>query len=254
MVSDLVCDFKNAERFFVNDPNVIYITVAFLLFNYIGCNWIRRRFTTSIPSDIDNLSKSIFNISSKSIFTILLTEKGEKIEFKENVWAKGKIFVIKPGQMFGYSKYRENKVFDFQTTITSQWKNTFICIPVIIKLKLSDMFDPIEVFDALYEKSGEINDQLGDWQKCKSEHKGVEFLYIDSYFEYLFQKINKKNQKEFDLICAKFASKKISKSYLLDNILDVVLFPERPLSNIKDVKISLKKPSKSDYKVIACKN
>lgn len=219
-------------------------TLAFFIINTIICKLVKKRYVTSNPSDEYNWHENIA--------CVLINEKGEKIVFKEDVWAKGRLYIIKSGRRFGYSEASyepsEEKIYNFTTNVTSKWRNVEIHTLVTISLFLNDNFDAREVFDSLLENKRRKERLLPQKEEGGNAKEKIEFLYLDEYFEDLFIRINEKNQDKLTNECAKLGQKLISEAEFLDNVLDFLLFPEKTFSNIANVSICL-----TGSRITACK-
>jgi hypothetical protein len=73
-------------------------------------------------------------------------------------------------------------------------------------------------------------------------------LFMGDFIEYVFKKFNEKFQSKFDELTGKYALMKISQPYLLSEIIEVIIFPERIFSNVKNVKLCLGNPTFSSCK------
>lgn len=166
---------------------------------------------------------------------VAVLEDNQKVILTKPIWAKGVVyFVERPRNL-----YFLEKEITCTSGIEGRYKNSSVSFPVTIKHVLSGDFDKMEVFEAL----------LADQLKRKSKD---EWLCLDEYIKSIFIKLNQSYQPLIDESVGKYARREISEPELMDQLIDVIIFPERLFSNVEDVKLCLGNPTFSSCKGMSC--
>lgn len=203
------------------------INIIFLL-NVILVYFISSKFITRKRNEIQDG----FEVNSSEWFRATVLKNGEKIVINKPLWSKEKVYFIpKPRSMYEAC----GGSVSFNVDLKGRYKNSNMCIPVHITFELSDSFDKNEVFESLY-----------NYHLTEKEKSGN--LSLGSYVEYTFKKFNEKFQPDFDELTGRYALMEISEPYLLSNIIDMIIFPERLFTNVKNVKLCLDDPTFSSCK------
>ncbi len=114
-----------------------------------------------------------------------------------------------------------------------------ITIPVKIELQLYNSFSH-ELFHTLLNNAQENGDNLNNT------------LYLEKYVKRVFQKFNQSQQPLIDDLIQRYAQQSISTATLLDEVISILVFPERLFANISGAKICLSDPTVSSCKGMAC--
>lgn len=184
---------------------------------------------------ITRVSNELFGDGENEWFRAVLLKNGEKIILNKPIWAKGaEYFVSRPSNF-----YSSTKEMSCTSWIQGRYKNSLVSFSVNIKHKLNRDFDKIEVFEAL----------LADCLKNKSEN---DWLYLDLYINRIFIKTNERFQPKIDELVGKYSRREISEPELMDQLIDVIIFPERLFTNIEDVQLCLGNPTFSSCKGVSC--
>jgi len=155
-------------------------------------------------------------------FSILVTKDGQKIIVTKPIWRTGKQYFI-------------NTRAEFKSSVNGKFKNSLVSIPMSLSLKSNEKFDKLNLFDVL------VKDQPHDDNLCL----GVYMLNI-------FEKVNKSSQSKIDNIIGEYAQLKISDAELLNQVIEVLDFPEKLFPNVSDAKICLDPPTSSACKGTSC--
>lgn len=162
----------------------------------------------------------------------ITTKAGLNIVYTGPVWGKGKKRYIQMPKYY----HMNNMNITASTGISGQFENSQMSVPVTIKLILEHEFDKDEVVEEL------IGGSLG-----------CEYYSFESYLISVFQKINQKyNQEKINTITAKYAKRELSEPEMLNELINVLFFPEKIFSNVKEVKICIGSPSFSSCKGTSC--
>ncbi len=217
------------------------------LLNLILVLSVRERFITIPPKTSRYDSAFLQIIHQTKHGQVAVKQKGEKIIIDEPVWAKGIIYQLKTedAQSAWYNKENpegseeniEVSVLRVNTKVSGKYRNSVITIPVWIHIHTNakKFFNPIEVF-----------------KKIAGEDPESETLFLPRYIREVFEKINQKNQPEIQRLITEYVEMKISESVLIGEVIDLLIFPERPFSNVENVQICLGAPTTSSCKGMVC--
>ena len=209
-------------------PKYFGLINIILFLNVILVYFISSKFITRQKNEINEC----FDVGSSDWFRATVLKNGEKIVVDKPLWSKEKVYSIpEPRSMY---EACDGSV-SFGVDLKGRYKNSNMCIPVHITFELSDYFDKNEVFESLY------NYHLNEKEKSGN-------LSLGSYVEYTFKKFNEKFQPKIDELTGKYALLEISEPYLLSSIIDMIIFPERLFTNVKNVKLCLNNPTFSSCK------
>ena len=174
---------------------------------------------------------------SSEWFRAIVSKTGEITIIDKSLWIKGEVYFV------NYNRFRWNEgSYSFTAEIKARYKNSNMRVPVGINLELEGSLDRKEIFEALY-----------NFHLTKNEEGDT--LSLSSYIEHTFEKFNEQFQPYFDELIGKYAIMEISQPYLLDSIIDNIIFPERIFSNVKNVKLCLGDPTFSSCKgMVDCLN
>jgi|GEM_PF-2055318 hypothetical protein len=188
------------------------------------------------------------------LFSVLVTKDNEKIIITEPIWKTGVKYII-TRENFDLSINLREYNYDLKVeelngttktycSITGKYKNSLVKVPVILTLKYDGAFDKIELFDMLVKN-------CSPWERCGCIITTKE-LSLNDYLKVAFKKANERNQPKFDEIISRYAQLLISDAEFLNELLDVVEFPERLFSCVVDTKICLDNPETSACKGVMC--
>lgn len=173
-------------------------------------------------------------------FRVLILEGGKKVILTKPLWGKGEVYVVSdPTIRIYYS--RKDSELEYTFSIQGKYKNSCLTFPVTIKLKFSNDFDKMEVFNVL----------LSHYQKNKDESK---YLSLESYVRDVFYRFNNPFKDKFNELVELFSKKEISEPVLMDGLIEMLIFPEGLFSNIEDVQLCLGEPKISSCKGITCES
>lgn len=151
------------------------------------------------------------------------------------IWDDGTVVNVAP--IPGY--YGRSSVLSFNLSCGGKFRNTMITIPVKIELQLHGSFS-YELFHTMLSDAQENGDDLDNT------------LYLENYVKRVFQKINQPQQSVIDDLIQRYAEQSISTAALLDEVISVLVFPERLFGNISGTKICLSDPTISSCKGMSC--
>lgn len=166
----------------------------------------------------DNLLSDGYDV----MFKVLILKNGKKIIFEKPFWGKGKMYYIKHPASF----QNDIKTLTVCTEVQGKHKNSTLHIPVSIKIIFNDAFNKLEIFDVLRKSQPKKNE-----------------LSLDEYVIDVFKKMNINNQGVINKNVEKHANLYISEPVLLNKISQVLIFPNKLFSNIKNIKIYLGSPT-----------
>jgi len=211
-VNYMVINHVLALKFFYSINIILVLNLALVIY-------ISNRFITGVDS-------------FSEWFSVLVFENGKKVILNRRLWGKGKIYSI----LCASSMHDEpGGKLCFSIDINGRYKNSSMCIPIKITLELDNECDKMEIFEILYEHNL--------IQKCEDED-----LSLSSFIQYVFERFNEKFQPEINQLTGKYAHMEISQPYLLNSIIDMLIFPERVFSNVKNVRLCLGDPTFSSCK------
>lgn len=207
---------------------VLIITFAIPILNQILVSVVKKIFI-SMPPKFESRMDSAF----------IQTEKGEKIIFKKPVWSKGTIYkLLTTDKRSSWERYSHDeagrKILTVQTEISGRWKNSTVKIPVEIKIYTEKDFDPVEVFEKAQIKPN------------------PQEICLPEYLRQVFDIVNERNQAEIQKLITEYVEMKISESVLISEAIELLIFPERPFSNVENVQICLGDPTTSSCKGMVC--
>lgn len=171
-------------------------------------------------------------------FLVFVDKQSKPTILNEPIWNKGKVFVVRA---FSNDRSYFEKELVFKTTIDGKYKNAVVKIPVTLSLILDGPFedrDKIKIFEILYNYS--------------SPEKENELIDLESYIIKKFKSINSESLKVVGKIVNKYAEQKITEPKLLSKVIDLLVFPEKPIPNVADVNICLSEPIHSSCKGMSC--
>lgn len=171
-------------------------------------------------------------------FLIFVDKQNKPTILNKPIWNKGKVFIVRAFKN-NYSYFEKELVFE--TTIDGKYKNAVVKIPVTLSLILDGPFedcDKIKIFEILYNYS--------------SPEKENELIDLESYIIKKFKSINSESLKVVGKIVNKYAEQKITEPKLLSKVIDLLVFPEKPIPNVADVNICLSEPIHSSCKGMSC--
>lgn len=223
----IVCANSPDQEHFSAPKFYHLINIVFVL-NTILIYVVSNKFITRKRND----EFSAFEEHSSEWFRIIILKNGERIILDKPFWGKGKVYFVDSNG----SVYDEKEGhISFKVSINGKYKNSNMSIPVSVTLKLNTICDKKEIFKALFIK-------------CFEDNKEDNFLLLDEYLKFIFKKFNEKFQPKFDELTGRYALMEISEPFLLSNIIDVIIFPERIFSNVENVEICLGDPKFSSCK------
>ncbi len=157
----------------------------------------------------------------------IVTKDGLNMFYDKAIWGKGeKRYVIMPRY------YGENNLEVFVTTnISGKYENSTMYVSVTIKLSLGCKFDRDEVIT-----------------KLSKHYSSKKHCCLDDYFVSVFKKTNQRIQDKVSSITAEYALQNISEPEMLNELVNILVFPNKVFSNIANVKISVSSPFFSSYK------
>jgi len=171
-------------------------------------------------------------------FLIFVDKQNKPTILNKPIWNKGKVFIVRAFKN-NYSYFEKELVF--KTTIDGKYKNTVVKIPMTLSLLLDGPFedrDKIKIFEILYNYS--------------NPEKENELIDLESYIIKKFKIINSESLKVVGKIINKYAEQKITEPKLLSKVIDLLVFPEKPIPNDTDVNICLSEPIHSSCKGMSC--
>lgn len=200
-----------------------YFNLLNLLFvvNIILVYVVSNKYITRARNEIASASEEYFR---NEWFRGVVYGDGTIDIVKKSLWGKGRIYYV----LDTYSERSYNDKFTFNQKLKGRYGNTNMSINVSIKLEFDSSCDEKEIFQRLYERS------LQDKESVKFKS-----LSLDDYVDYVFKKFNDKLQPELDALVTKYALREVSEPYVLDKATDMIIFPERIFSNVKNVKLCL---------------
>lgn len=209
---------ENAANTFLNKRAIIFVVIIFI--NMCLAYFIRKKYIT-IPGDDD--------YGDIVLFYVLVTKTGKTMILDKPVWEKGKKYTIIANKDYlqvsdSYSVHGNTKT---NCCIEGKYKNSLVSVPVILELKYDGIVDRIELFSILVK-----NIPI-------SKDSNYQELSLDDYLKIVFKKVNEPNQSNFDEIINLYAQLKISSEEFLNEILDLVCFPEKIFPCITNTKIRL---------------
>lgn len=154
---------------------------------------------------------------------------------RKPIWADGIVVNVAPIPNY----YGRSSVLSFDLSCGGKFRNTMITIPVKIELQLYNSFSH-ELFHTLLNNAQENGDNLDNT------------LYLEKYVKRVFQKFNQPQQPLIDDLIQRYAQQSISTAALLDEVISILVFPERLFANISGTKICLSDPTISSCKGMAC--
>lgn len=188
------------------------------------------------------------------IAQILITKEGKKIisNDNKNIWAKGMVYYI----YLANSLHQNWKRMDKKTNtncylegknqtnclIKGRYKNSLVLVPVTISLDYDGYIDLEYLFEVLIKNT----------ESKPATNNEPKDLSIEDYLKVVFQRTNEKRQAKFDEIISRYAKMEISDSQFLNEIIEVVEFPERIFPCVTDTKICLGAPQTSACKGMMC--
>lgn len=202
-------------------PFGIYLIFAVL---HIVVNYkIREKYITYTDDD-----------ESYVLFAVLVTKDGRRIIITKPIWEKGELYLIKL-QYKNYFCYPEDNLI-FHLSIDSRFRHSTISVPIEIEIEMKSDFDKLELFNSL----------------LKNNTRDGKIFLVEDFFEKSFEKLNESNKEKFDQLVSEYGKKNISESELLDQIIEILIFPDIPSSGFETKKICLKAPKVSACKSGAC--
>lgn len=171
-------------------------------------------------------------------FLVFINKQDKPIILSKPIWDKGRVFVVR---LFRYNYQDFGKELIFKTSIDGKYKNAVVKIPVTLSLILDGPFedrDKIKIFEILYNYS--------------SLEKKNKLIDLESYIIKKFKSINSENLKFANEIINKYAEQKITEPKLLSKIINLLVFPEKPIPNVVDVNICLSEPIYSSCRGMSC--
>lgn len=172
------------------------------------------------------------------LFCVLVTSDGRQIILDKPVWEKGE-------------KYYISLPDDYKETEES-WN---VSVNVVGKYKNSTLVIPVELAFNLYRPLGQFcYDKLEMFETLSRHQPDSQNLELYDYVVDVFKKINAPNQEKFDALAERYFSLVIPEPVLMNEAVDVIMFPEKIFACVKDVKICLKKPLCSACKGVSCLN
>jgi hypothetical protein len=166
----------------------------------------------------------------------VLLSDGTVIALGGPIWAQGKKYYFDSDAQLWH--FRNG--FKVQTVIIGKYGNSSITLPVTLDIKTNAHFNELEVFKVL------IKEQPGDDGVTRSS------VSMKNYIINVFAKVNKGNQEVINWAAGKYSQRLMSEPQLLNEIIEVLIFPERIFSNVEDVKICLGSPTFSSCKGMSC--
>ncbi|MDD3711095.1 MAG: hypothetical protein PHP37_00610 [Patescibacteria group bacterium] len=243
----MLCNHSIINKDYLDQKDILIFLLAFgiPILNYILCKKVKSIFISMPPYENARHDSATIQLIIQQIITqregsrIIFKQKREKIKFNKPIWGKGIIKKLKTtDQQSNWTwndvETMEENILVIKTKISGRWKNSTIEIPVKIKIQTNKDFNPIEVFDKI---------QSPDDQ---------EVVHLPKYFRHIFKNINEKNQEKIQKLITDYAEMKISESILISEVIDLLIFPERPFSNVKNVQICLEAPEASSCKGMVC--
>ena len=207
---------------------LLFFILHISLVYYVSNKYIIRS-KNEIFSEIDD--------HEKDWFRMVLLEDGRLFKLlTKPLWAKGKVFYVYAPRDYQLLFEKEIEKITCDLSLSGKYKNSTFSLPVRITLKLSGPLCKEEFFSVLL---GVLSGQTSV------------FLFED-YARIVFDRVNKPNQKKINEILGKYSRMEISQPAFLDEIVNVVVFPERIFSNVTDVSICLGNPVFSSCKGLSC--
>lgn len=163
------------------------------------------------------------------IFTYVTTENGKNIIFSKPIWVKGEVTRVhlpndctREVRTFNDSAEGECSA---RTNLICNYKKLQVHIPIMIKITLDDNFNNSEVLSALTQYGNNFTTNN-----------------IECYITYCFRMANKKQQDKLDELTKKFAEKTMSELNYIDEVAELINFPEKLFSNFKRTSIKVGSP------------
>lgn len=162
-----------------------------------------------------------------SYFFSYVSVNGKNIIFSRPIWIKGEVTYIHLPENYRY--FNEKGLFAWFSVdykLLCNYKNLLITVPVNILVNLNDKFNKSEVLTALTKN--------GDVFSTNS---------IDLYLAYCFKTINQECQVELNELAKKLAERTISELDFLGGVINLISFPEKIFSNVKNTNIRVNNPT-----------
>lgn len=227
-------------------PALLIIIFGIPILNYILCKTVTSIFISVPPEKNDPHDSALLQIITREKYEsgIMVEQKGGMVILNKPLWAKGVVYRIttkfrKSSWSRGYSNDSNDKLVDFlelQTKVSGKYKNSVVEIPVTIELYTEKEFNPIEVFEKMRPRLKE--DET--------------ILNLGEYLQDVFKRINQGSQEKIQELIISYVEMKISESALVSEVIDLLIFPEKPFSNVENVKICLGAPTTSSCKGMVC--
>lgn len=216
---------EETTNFVLKEYGLIFIVAFFV--NIFLIYLVRYKYITFIGED---------DASYNTLFFVLVTKEGKRMILTKPVWEKGEKYSITANRNYlklnacGADGESETDCY-----INGRYKNSLVSVPVTLTLKYDGVIDRMELFSLLSKNSPDSKE-----------------LHLDNYLNTVFKKVNEQNQPKFDEIISRYAQLTISDAEFLNELLDVVEFPERIFPYVVDTKICLGNPKASACKGVMC--
>ena len=231
----IVVNLANQDHVYPGEllaPKFYHLINGIFFFNIILVYLVSSKFITRKRNDVASDFEDYTD--SEEWFRAVVYKDGAVEIVDKPLWGKGKVYYVKDHRSF----YRSD-LFAFTQKLIGRYGNTNMTIDFSIKLEFDSPCDKKEIFQYLY-------------QKHLQDKEDGQFLLLDNYINYVFKKFNDKLQPKLDELVTRYATREISEPYLLDQAIEMVTFPERIFSNIKNTKLCLNNLEFSSCKGVDC--
>lgn len=201
----------------VSAPKFYHLINIIFFLNIILVYFVSSRFITRKRNDIASGFEDYTD--REEWFRAVVSENGEIIIVDKPIWGKGKVFFVR-------NPHEDFEQFNFIQDLKGRYRNTNMNIKVSIELESDLPCDKKEIFKCMHNRYLE-------------ENKTGNCLLLNNYMDYVFKKFNDKLQPELDLLANRYALREISEPYVLDKVIDMLVFPEKIFSHVKNVKLCL---------------
>jgi hypothetical protein len=189
----------------------LVIASAIIIFNLVLVYIIRNKYITTNE-----------RAGRDTLFSVLVTEDGQKIIVDKPIWKKGKQYFIN-----AQSDYTDNGGASTQISLEvgGNFEHTRVRSRTYVKLTFNKEFDKLELFEALIK-----------------EQPNNEYLCLGEYIFHIFEVSNKSAKLQIDNLVREYVESKISNVEFTHSVYDLLTFPEKLFSNVSDTKINLDGP------------
>ena len=157
-----------------------------------------------------------------TLFSVLVTEDGQKIIVNKPIWKKGKQYFVN-----AQSDYIDNGGTSTQISLEvgGNFEHTRVRSRTYVKLTFDKELNKLELFEALIK-----------------EQPNNEYLCLGEYIFHIFEVSNKSVKLQIDHLVREYVESKISNIEFTHGVFDLLTFPEKLFSNVSDTKITLDGP------------